>query len=240
MATVTFLQLQTDTLLYADQRPGGASQHINTTPELKRLINLALREYYDLLVSLRGKEYFTASQPISVVGGTATYNLPASLYQLLSVTLEWDARTHEIVRPVASIPGRANFVNWGIWTQFSTKAYNLRGSQGGPMVLEFLPTPASPVTARVQYVPVMTDLVADGDTIDTVNGWEKLPCLKAALEMLTIKGSSKQRAMIAELYGEQLDRIQNLAGERDASEPVQVRDVDPEGDQLWARGWYNS
>ncbi len=239
MATVTFLQMQNDTLLYADQRPGCLPQHINPT-ELKRLINTACREYWDLLVGIRGREYFATSTTLAVVGNTATYNLPATLFQLLSVTLEWDARTHEPVRPIDGTQNRATYVNLGIWTPGSGKAYELRGSQTGPMVIDFLPTPTSAVTVRVRYVPVMTDLVNDADTIDTVNGWDKLPCMKAALEMLSIKGSSKQRDALKELYVEQLNRITELAGERDASEPGQVRDVDPEGDFSLSRSWYVS
>lgn len=239
MATVTFLQLQTDTLLYADQRPGGANQHVNPT-ELKRLINTAAREYWDLLVGIRGREYFATSTPLSIVGNTATYNLPATLFTLLSITLEWDARTHEPVRPIDGTQSRAQYTNLGVWTPGSSKCYELRGSQSGPMVIDFLPTPASAVTARVRYVPVMTDLVNDGDTIDTVNGWDKLVTMKAAIEMLSIKGSTKQTAALQVLYEQQLQRITELAGERDASEPGQVRDVDPECDFGLGRNWYVS
>jgi hypothetical protein len=239
VATVTFLQLQTDSLLYCDQRPGGTTSHVNPT-ELKRLVNNSLREFYDLLVRLRGKEYYNASTTLAVVSGTATYNLPVTLYQLLSVTLEWNTRDHEVVRPVDGFPNRAAFVNGAIFQQWSPKAYALRGSQTGPLVLEFLPTPSTAVTARIQYVPTMTELVNDGDTFDVVNGWDKLVTLKTALEILSIKGSTKQRGLIETLYGEQLERIEALAGERDNSEPAQIRDVDPEGDQTFPHGWYTS
>lgn len=236
MAVVTLAQLESDALLYADQRPGGATSHISST-ELTRLVNQALKEFYDLLVAARGHEYFITSSTLAVVAGTATYSLPSDLYELVSVTLEWNARDHEIVRPAAATADRAWYINIGTWTQWSIKGYRIRGAQAGTQTLEFLPTPASSVTARLQYIPTMTELTA-GQSIQAVNGWGKLVSLKVALEMLSIKGSTKQRATVLELYQEQLQRIEDMASELDAAEPKRPRDVNPDGAPEMVRGWY--
>jgi hypothetical protein len=237
VATVTLTQLQTDTLLYMDQRPGGASAHIDTT-SLTRLINQAAKEFYDLLITALGPQAYVASTTLSIVANTATYNLPATLHRLVSITLEWNARDHEIVRPLAAMSDRADFVNWPQWTQNARKGYTLRGSQTAATVVEFVPTPTSAVTARVQYIPVMTELALAGDTIQVVNGWDKLISLKAAIEGLSIKGLSKQQALLEPLYAEQLQRVQDMASEQDDAEPGKVRDVGPDADRPYPRGWY--
>jgi hypothetical protein len=237
MATVTLALLESDALLYADQRPGGSTAHIDPTT-LTRLVNQALKEFYDLLIRARGHEYFLTSSTLAIVSGTATYTLPTDLYELVSVTLEWGTRNHELVRPAASTSDRSAYVNLGLWTQYGPKAYRMRGAQAGTQTLELLPTPASNVTARLQYIPTMTELTA-GQSIQVVNGWGKLVSLKVALEMLSIKGLSKQRALVEGLYQEQLERVEAMASEQDANEPKQVRDVGPDaaGDG-WMRGWY--
>lgn len=237
MATVTLALLESDALLYADQRPGGSTAHIDPTT-LTRLVNQALKEFYDLLIRARGHEYFLTSSTLAIVSGTATYTLPTDLYELVSVTLEWGTRNHELVRPAASTSDRSAYVNLGLWTQYGPKAYRMRGAQAGTQTIEFLPTPASNVTARLQYIPTMTELTA-GQSIQTVNGWGKLVSLKVALEMLSIKGLSKQRALVEGLYQEQLERVEAMASEQDANEPKQVRDVGPDASNpAWMRGWY--
>jgi hypothetical protein len=104
------------------------------------------------------------------------------------------------------------------WTRYSAKGYRLRASQ-----LEFLPVPTGAVTARLQYVPVFTDLVADGDTFDGINGWEKMVALGVAMEMRTIE--KRPSSDLAGLYGEQLERIETLKTERDAEAPKEIVDV---------------
>ncbi len=128
MATVTLALLESDALLYADQRPGGSTSHISST-ELTRLVNQALKEFYDLLIRARGHEYFLTSSTLAVVSGTATYTLPTDLYELVSVTLEWGTRNHELVRPAASTSDRSAYTNLGLWTQYGPKAYRMRGAQ---------------------------------------------------------------------------------------------------------------
>lgn len=228
MATVTLETLIADAQLYADHRPGGTSSNITPT-ELTRLVNQALKEFYDLLIATRGQEYYITSTTLSIVAGTATYSLPAAFYELGSVTLEWSATDHEIVRPLPALADRADYTPPLTWNRFTRKGYRIRGAQSGTIQIEFSPTPTSAVTARVQYIPAMTDIVALG-TIDCINGWEKLVAMKVAIEILTIKGLSKQLALLRPLYDEQYERVQEMASSRDANEPGRIRDVQPEGD----------
>jgi hypothetical protein len=219
-SSVTLAQLRLDARLYADQRPGSASSFI-TEPELTRLVNRKARELYDMLVEARGSDYYATEGAIAIVAGTTRYSLPADFYQLSSVTLEWTTQDFELIFPVGSTRERNRFegVNgrWPAWSRFSQKGYKLRASQ-----IEFLPEPRGDVTCRLQYVPVYTDMTADGDTFDGINGWEKMVALGVAIEMRIIE--KRSASDLADLYREQLARIETMKSERDAEAPKEIVD----------------
>jgi hypothetical protein len=219
-------QLRTDARLYADQRHGGATPFVSDT-ELDRLINLKLAELYDRIVAAGGHEYYANEHPLSVNSGQARYTLPSLFYRMLSVTLEWADRDHEVVRDLAHLQLASDYRNWSTWCSWSPKAYRLRGGN-----LEFFPTPTSAVTARLQYVPVFSDLEEDSDTFDGVNGWEKLVAVGVAIEMRIIE--QNDYADLQALYAEQLERIEAMAADRD-NHPKQVIDAYPEaeGSRIW-------
>lgn len=217
-STVTFLQLRTDARLFADQRLPPSGNPFITETELKRLVNVKARELYDLLVEARGSDYYATESTIAIVAGTSRYSLPADFYQLASVTLEWATLDHELLFPVGSVRQRIPFENWPVWSRQSPKGYRLRASQ-----IEILPEPRTDVTCRLQYVPIFTDMVADGDTFDGINGWEKMVSVGVALEMREIE--KRPSSTLAGMYAEQLGRIETMKTERDAEAPKEVVDV---------------
>ena len=227
--SVTLTQLQTATRLYADRRESGASAFIDDT-ELTSLINGSLAGFYDLLVAARGHEYYQDEDTISVVSGTSRYNLPATFYELLSVTLEWTSDDHEIVLPYEQVSERHLLNNHGTWGNGNTKAYRLRAAQ-----IEFLPEPTSAVTASLQFIPVYTTLVSGGDTFDGVNGWERLIALDVAMRMRAIE--ELPNADLERLFKEDKERIEELAAQRTAETPPEVADVHPEAVVPWP-GYY--
>src|SRR5690606_28351968 len=121
--------------LYADQRGAGvATDGFVTDAEITRLLNLELAALTDLLISCQEQDYYLAESTISIVAGTSLYDLPATFYQLKSVTLEWGAQRFELVQPLNSIKGRKRLQNEQVWSEYTTKAYRLRNAQ-----IEFLP-----------------------------------------------------------------------------------------------------
>lgn len=232
---VTLAKLRGLARLYADQRPGGTNAFVPDTSGVadvatcNDLINLALTELYDLLIAARGHEYYISSAPIAVVAGTAVYSFPsfpADFYELLSLTLEWGPTTNEVVLGLDKIDNRADFANFSIWAMYSPKAYRLRGA-----ALELLPTPTTPVTARMQYIPALAPLVNDGDTFDGVNGWEKIVALRVGMELRAI--AKQDAGDLSALYQAERARIVDLAAERQAATPKTVQDVFPEGSMSW-------
>lgn len=231
-SSVTLLQLRTDARLYADQRTGQNATPFITDTELTRLVNMKARELFDMLVEARGSDYFATEGTIAIVAGTSRYSLPADFYELSSVTLEWTTSDFELVLPIGTTRERINYQDRlgsaQPWTRFSWKGYKLRASQ-----IEFLPEPRGDVTCRLQYVPVFTDLVADGDTFDGINGWEKMVSIGVAIEMREIE--KRPSAELGRMYAEQLARIETLKAERDAEAPKEVVDVER---LQTRRGWY--
>lgn len=219
-SSVTLAQLRLDARLYADQRPGSSTSFITDT-ELTRLVNAKVRELYDMLVAARGSDYYATESTIAIVAGTSRYNLPADFYELSSITLEWATNDHELMFPVGSVRERIHYegvLPQNCWSRYSPKGYRERAAQ-----LEFLPEPTGSVTARLQYVPVFTDLVADGDTFDGINGWEKMVTLGVAIEMRAIEKRAAND--LVQLYAPQLERIETMKSERDAEAPKEIVDV---------------
>lgn len=218
MKLVTLGQLIADARLYADQRTSNGSVAFITDVEVARLINLQIGELYDMLVAARGHEYYATDDTITL-DGSASYDLPEDFYQLLSVEIE---HASDDVEPVSALNSPRDVWSFASesWQPWTRKAYRIRGSQ-----IDFFPTPGSG-TVRLRYVPVFTDLTGgEGEAgFDGVNGWEKLVALGVASEMLEIEEQGAGAALQA-AFARQIERIEGLAADRDATEEIEIRDV---------------
>lgn len=222
--------------LYADQRAGGAGAFVPDVPtvagggSVNGLVNLAMAELYDLLVAARGHEYFLTSATLALVSGTALYSLPATFYQMSGLVLEWGTQEHEPVEDLEKTISRTQYVNvmGPTWCPWSPKAYRLRGAQ-----VEFVPAPtgAMPPATRIYFVPVYTAVdpssgAWDATTFDGVNGWEKLPALRVAIELRAIE--EQPYGDLEKLYERELARVEAMKTEREASRPKRIINVYPE------------
>jgi hypothetical protein len=221
--------------LYCDQRTGGSAAFVpdtdsglNSIASVNDLINLALTELYDLLISARGAEYYAATSALSLVSGTSIYTLPSSFYQMQSVVMEWGTRNRESIEDLDRMDSRVDFDNYGAtWSQGSAKAYRIRGGN-----IELFPTPSTTGgLVYLYYVPAFQDLLVDSDTFDGVNGWEKLVALRTAMEMRTIE--EQPYSDIAGLYQLEKERIEAMKTEREAARPKRIGQVYPEGCARW-------
>jgi hypothetical protein len=233
MGAVTRAFIRNRARLYADGRPGGANAFVkdsDPTPDaasFDTLVNGAIAELYDLLVSLRGHEYYASDATLAIVAGTSQYPLPADFYQLLSVRLEWAAQDFEELKPMG-VRERTRYENIATWNRGTAKAYRLRGTfTASARIIELLPVPSSSVTGRLRYIPICPLLVDDTTTFDDVNDWSKLVALKAAIEYRTI--AEKPIGNLQQLYNECAARISALGDQRNANYAEQVQQVYPEG-----------
>lgn len=227
-ATRTLLQLRTGTRRYADFIASGSAQSVFTDTDVDQFVNDAIAEYYEMLVAARGHEYFLASTTIAIVGGTASYTLPATFFEHSTLILEWDSVSHELVPPLDSQLQRHIYNNQQVWARGSRKAFRIAGLQDGTQTIELLPAPNASVTGRLRYIPTFAPLVGDAAVIFIVNGFDKLIQVAAAIEMRIVKGMPVA-ALEAKLQV-QLERLQEMAAERLADHPARVIDVSPERD----------
>lgn len=228
--TVTLAQLRNDARLYCDNRTSSpASAHI-TDAELTRLINLQLAELHELLVAARGADYAgtLTEDTIAVTGGTSLYSLPSDFFQLVAIWIDWGDQDIEEILSVgtnADVPSSLRYT----WERYNRKFYRVQGGQ-----IRFFPPPTQDATVTLRYVPAFVDLVDDSDTYDGVNGWERLVTMGAALEMRAIE--RVDIGALGQMYAQQRERIEAMAGERQAIDAVEVRDISLRNRMPWRYG----
>lgn len=233
MGSVNRAYLRNLARLYADGRPGGASAFVVDSDatanavSFDTIINGCLAELYDMLVAARGHEYYATDATLSIVAGTSVYSLASDFYQLLSIRLEWASDDMEELHTMGVRERTEYETLTGTWGRHTAKAYRLKGTQtASARSVEILPAPTSAVTARYRYIPLFAELANDSATFDSVNGWEDLVALKAAIKYRTI--AEKPIGNLQQLYAECYERIRGLADQRNANLAEQVQQVYPE------------
>jgi hypothetical protein len=234
---VTLATLRANSRLFADLRGADASTGFVSDTELDRLINLRLAEFYDLLVSARGQEYYETVAQLTATPNVATINLPAAFYQLLSLHAVWSSTEREELHALTSLKDVHQY-QIASWARGNAKRYRLRGN-----VLELFPTPTYVATLDIRYVPVAPTLSmatpGTTDVFDSVNGWDRLICLGVAIDLRTING--QPASFLKNQFDSESERISELAAQRDAGTPTRIRDESPDfcRDERWpfGHGW---
>lgn len=237
MYQVTLATLRANSRLFADLRGADAATGFISDEELDRLINLRLAEFYDLLVSARGQEYYETVGQLTATPSVATIPLPATFYQLLSLHAVWSSSEREQLDPLTSLHQVHQFQN-ASWARGNAKRYRLRGA-----LLELFPTPSYAATLDIRYVPVcpkLSDAVpGTSDVFDSVNGWDRLIAIGVAIDIRTING--QPATFLMNQLAQERERVEELASQRDAGTPTRIRDVAPEtrNDDQWpyGHGW---
>ena len=131
--------------LLAQQRADMENSQFITADEWRRMINRAYAELYDLIVtSANSEDYFLTSGTISLVSGTATYDLPTDFYKSRGVDLNTGG---------AKVPlRRYNFSERNAGGLFSTASDMRYHIQGNSIV--FNPEPSSTDTVTIYHIPI--------------------------------------------------------------------------------------
>lgn len=225
---VTIDQIVADAYMYANQVSGGNA--FVTADQALRLANLACGEFYDLLVACRGHEYYISEYTLPLVSGQSRYPLPENFYELYSVTINWGPQDVEEVPDYSSVRDRSHFLNGLSWARRGPKAFRLRAGE-----IELLPVPQSEPTAILQYLPAFEDMAIGSGSFDGVNGWERLIVLRTAMDMCAI--AQRESAQLTQLYAAEKQRVEEMANDRAAEHPNQIREVFPEGPRFMRRGY---
>lgn len=193
-----------------------------TDPEVNSYINQSYFELYDLLVQKYGDDYFVASPYTFTTDGTSQfYNLPTDFLKLLGVDVQLGTGSDSFVtiKPFNfSARNRFAVPNFQSFYGVTNLRYRLKGSQ-----LWLTPIAAAGQTVQIWYVPKLTTLVNDTDTVDGISGWTEYIIVDAAIKCLEKEESdtsaleARKAALIA--------RIESAAENRDAGSPATVADT---------------
>lgn len=212
---VALADLRSRTLLYANQR----SSAFLTADEVRGLINDAITELWDLLVGARGHEYYARNIPLTTAPGSPIVPAPQDFYEALTLFANWGAQQLEELDSLDHLGDQCDFRNYSTWAQFSPKAWRL--TQGN--LFELFPTPSTQTNLELRYVPIFQPLTVEAETFDGVNGWEKMACARAAMEILALQNIPNGH--IEKIYLLERQRIEGLAAERAAANAPAIRDV---------------
>ena len=238
MATMTLLELRTA----ARQRANQEESAFVSDDELDTYLNQSLAELHGLVVQAYGEDYFITETNLSYAAGAISASLPADFFKVRGVSVliaEGTPNRYATIRQYNyntrnawSAPGSVEQgVATGWWSNL-----RYRVAQGS---LYLTPPPNQAVTIRLAYIPVVTELSADGDTTatnDSLNGWLEFVIVDTAIKMKDKEETDttvlqRQRDMIVR-------RIEAETANRDAGDAETIRDVNATGNNPWGGiGW---
>lgn len=124
-------------------------------------VNEAIGDYFDLLDE-HFDGYRDTTGTVTTTASVATVALPAAFLKARAIDI-LDGGTYRQLRRFQPGPQALGFDQ----ATGRPVGYLHVGTN-----LELFPTPDAAYTIRLRYVPAMTALSADGDSIDVPNGWE--------------------------------------------------------------------
>jgi hypothetical protein len=198
------------------QRANMEGSQFVTDSELNTYINEAIADLRDKMISKVGDDYFAAETTYTLLANQDTYALPSDFYKVLYVEVKGDDGYFYKMRrfEVSERNFGASPINYYIPDiRYRLRANNIvftpQNLMGGRQV-------------RLTYVPIPSELVTDGDTLQGYNGWETYVIVYAARKAL-VKEESDTAQLDAELV--KLDqRMESMIDNRDQSEPSRIYD----------------
>lgn len=221
MATITLANLRTRARDRANMENSGfVSDSI-----FNSYINYSISDLRDKIASKVGEDYFATSSSSTLTAGQETISLPADFYKLLWVEiLGEDGNYYQLKRfEVSEKPITYN----GLSSPWMGIRYRLRADN---LWLQ----PAANTggkTIRLWYVPLPTELSADGDTLNGYNGWDEYIVLHAARKALV-----KEEQDVTDLDGELIvfnQRLESMIPNRDQAQPMKIYDNQRHGEETW-------
>jgi len=212
---ITLAELREQSRQRADQE----NSEFVTDSELNSYINNSIAELQDILIQAYGSDYYLEEFNFTTVNGQAAYDLPDNFYKLLGVDARLNGQNYFTLKKF-TFNERNRFDDFGVWDVFgfSSVRYRVMGSQ-----IRFNPIPDNTTDIRIWYIPVATKLVDDTDELNDFNAFSEYVITDAAIKMM-VKEESDPSALIAQKAALKR-RIEEVANNRDASNPESVKDI---------------
>lgn len=206
---VTLLSLRTQVRERADIENATAR---HTDAQLNEIINQSYADLHEEL-TISTEDYLLSTSTITTSNGVDTYALPSTFYKLRGLFISLGGFVEQL-QPFA-IQQLDEYQYTGGWISGSPIAYHLAGSN-----IIFKPTPTGAYTITVYFTPAPARMVADGDTIDGVAGWEEYVVWDAVVRVLV---RDERDASIARGEAERLkNRVIRMASQRDYASPSRI------------------
>lgn len=198
-----------------------------TTTELNQYINGSYSELYDLLTSFPDSDYNISSFLFTSTSSNSTYPLPSNFYKFRGLDLILN-QTNGIPSSITIRPfmfQERNMFNY-LYNPIAMAA--MGGSQilyrieGQNIVLVPVPNVAT-LNFKGWYIPCITPLVSDSDTLDGVNGWEEYIVCDVAVKMAAKEETDP--TVWAQGKAMMNNRIESMARDRDTGAPQRVADT---------------
>jgi len=193
--------------------------------EVISYINVAMAEIHDVLVT-KFEDYYISSEEYVLPGANGAA-LPDTFYKALGVDFDVGGITYRL-KPY-SFQERATYNSPGmIASTITNTLYHIQGN-----VIKFIPSPTVSGTATLHYVPepLQFSTSESGYMDKTVHdkapavayGYEEYVVIDAAIKCLQKEESDVQVLLVQKQ--QQLERIEQAAGKRDAGESYAIGDV---------------
>lgn len=218
----TLAQLRTRILRKADMENSSfIGGETGGGDELKDYINESYRELYDLLVS-KNQDFFVKEPAgtLTIASGDSSVSLPADFYKLMGLDRDLGGGDYVEVRPF-------NFAERNVTVRGGAR----RGGRYARLTRRIIgdkmhvrPEADAPGTYRIWYVPKVTVLSAEADTLAaTVTDWEEYVVVDCAIKCL-LKEESDISAL-TKAKNDIIARIEVMAAQRDVGDVDRVADV---------------
>lgn len=211
------------TLAQLKQRARERCDMVNSTfisdAELTSFINSSVKELYDRLLDA-GEFYYMSTATINIVANTAAYDLPTDFYKMLGVDLVVDAQGNGVTLKPFQFEQRNAYLFTPTWNVvgLSYLRYMIQANK-----IKFVPVPNGSTTVKIYYAPAFTNLSANSDTFDGINGWEEYVVIETAIKMLIKEESDPQALMLQKQ--EITQRIDSMKHNRDYGSASRIADV---------------
>lgn len=217
LSVATLSELRTLAQQYADM----VNNDFVTTSEWNTYINLGYFKLYNLLVEKYGDDYFATNTTFTTDGTTYQFTLPSDFFKFLGLDLQLGnvQNSWVTIRPfMFGDRNRYAVPNFQSFYGVTNLRYRVFAD-----TLFLTPIPAAGQTLRMWYVPRMTELTSDSDTVDGISGFQEYIALDAAEAALR-----KQEDDVSQILAQKamvVQQIESAAGGRDAGNPQTVTDT---------------
>lgn len=212
--TITLANLRTRVRERADQ----VNSTFITDTELNGYIDLSYAALYDLLIEEENYYFGTTADIAASAISNARITVPSTFYRLVGIDDLTDP-SHPLTVRKFNFAERNDFdEGYVTLSNYSDVFYQLYGS-----VILLAPPTLAVKPYKLWFIPHRTVLSADGDTIDSINGWCEWIILDAAIKCL-LKEESDIKPLLAakqEVY----ERLAKAKGKRDSVGPSKIARV---------------